>query len=157
MSDRRLDRANVLASPQPLFRVCDFLRRTYLEYIIPLLPKDAPLKVLEVANPFLFNYPDRTTGVFVQGYKTDPTYLAADSNWPTWTANQAERFSDSIGRNVMIAEIILQKDAKGQLMMGGTFDFEPTVVELARGLLGEDVAGHEERMQDARKAVGLAG
>jgi hypothetical protein len=62
MMDPQLDRDNVLASPKPLYNACDFARRTYLEYIVPLFPKDAPHKVVELANPFVFEYPDRGGG-----------------------------------------------------------------------------------------------
>ncbi|KAK5467264.1 hypothetical protein LTS15_000236 [Exophiala xenobiotica] len=53
MMDPKLDRDNVLASPKPLFNACDFARRTFLEYIVPLFPKDAPHKVVELSRCLL--------------------------------------------------------------------------------------------------------
>src|ERR1700744_39788 len=85
MSDRRLNKLNPLASPKPLFNVSDFVRRTYLEYLIPIFPADAPYKVLEIANPFMFDYPDDSTGVFADGFTTDMTYLENEAKWPEWT------------------------------------------------------------------------
>jgi hypothetical protein len=165
MSDPRLNRLNPLASPVQLFYVCDFLRRTYLEYIIPLFPGDAPRQVLELANPFLFDYPDRSTGPFATGFVTDPSYLQDESRWPRWTPKRAERWSDSIGRNVLITEIMLQRDAKASMLMGGgSFDFQPDTWQLARGLVGNEhdedgqlAAQYKERMRQVRRSVGLAG
>ncbi|KAJ9606970.1 hypothetical protein H2200_008981 [Cladophialophora chaetospira] len=159
MHDRRLNKANPLASPKPLFNVIDFIRRTYLEYVVPLFPGDAPYKVLEMANPYVFQYPDHSTGVFAEGFTTDMSYLENEANWPEWTPELAELYSDTIGRNVTIAMIMLQGDEKGPLLMQGTFDFETNAVELAKGLTPDrpQVVELKERKQDARMAVGLKG
>ena len=159
MSDRRLNKANPLASPKPLFNVCDFLRRTYLEYVIPLFPADAPTKVLEMANPYVFAYPDKTSGVFASGYGRDMAWLENEAKWPKWTAAQRKLWLDIVGRNFMIGKIILQEDAKGPMIMQGTFDFEPKVIELAKAVSGakDQVVELKERMQDARKSAGLKG
>ena len=159
MHDRRLNKANPLASPKPLFNVIDFIRRTYLEYVVPLFPRDAPYKVLEMANPYVFQYPNQTSGVFAPGFTTDMSYLETESNWPEWTPERQELYEDTIGRNVTIAMIMLQRDPKGPLLMQGTFHFETNAMELARGLTPEkdQVVELKERKQDARRAVGLKG
>ncbi len=160
MCDPKLDRNNPLASPKPLFNACDFARRTYLEYIVPLFPKEAPHKVLEMANPFVFDYPNRGAGTVFDrqgGFKTDMAWLENEANWPEWNADLEEKFSDAVGRNTVIALIVLQRDEKGPMMMQGKYDFQPATMELAKGLKREEVVEWKERMQDARKAVGLAG
>ena len=96
MSDSRLNKTNPPASPKPLFFVCDFARRTYLEYLIPLFPVDASLKVLELANPYLFQYPDQTSGVFAHGYATDMEWLENGATWPAWNAKRQEAWADSV-------------------------------------------------------------
>ncbi|KAK5273401.1 hypothetical protein LTR40_013775, partial [Exophiala xenobiotica] len=100
--DPQLDRDNVLASPKPIFNACDFARRTYLEYIVPLFPKDAPHKVVELANPFVFEYPDRGAGTvfFYRGANTDGSgtsssmaWLESDeADWPEWTADLDKKY-----------------------------------------------------------------
>jgi hypothetical protein len=138
MSDPRLDRLNPLASPKQLFMVCDFVRRSYLEYIVPLFPADSSQKVLEMANPFVFPYVDQKSGVFAEDYTTDIEYLESKMTWPAWNSKQAERLSDVVGRNAMIGNVILQKDAIGPMLMGGTFRFEPLVVDLAKCVMGDE-------------------
>ncbi|KAJ9499749.1 hypothetical protein LTR99_000380 [Exophiala xenobiotica] len=167
MMDPQLDRDNVLASPKPIFNACDFARRTYLEYIVPLFPKDAPHKVVELANPFVFEYPDRGAGTvfFDRGANTDGSgtsssmaWLESDeADWPEWTADLDKKYHLVVGRNVMLALIVLQGDEKGPMVLQGAYDFQPATVELAKGLKGERGVDYKERLRDARKAVGLAG
>ncbi len=84
-----------------------------------------------MANPYVFLYPNHTTSIFAPGFQTDLAYLEDESNWPEWTPQRQELYSDTIG--VMTATIILQSDLTGPFLMQGTFDFETNAVNWLRG------------------------
>jgi len=162
--DPRINLEDPVSSPRPLFSVIDFVRRTYLEYILPLFPETAIYNVLELANPYVFAYPEicHTHGVFSPGFENDLARFERDDNWPEWTAELAELRFDAVGRNCMIALIIEQGDEKGPLVMGGSFDFEEDVRELVRGLRTRpsernQVDWYREKLREVRRKAGIAG
>ena len=114
-----------------------------------------------MANPYLFDYPDHTSGIFAPGFTTDMAHLENEATWPKWTPKLMELYGDAVGRNVMIANIILQEDTSGPLIMQWTYDFESNVVELAKAVSHSEkrdqVVELKERMKDARKTAGLKG
>lgn len=135
------------SSPKPLFQTADFVRRTYLEYIIPLLPKEAPYKSREIANPFLF--------ALAQPFVDDPSVLENGNNWPDATAELVEKYHDAIGRNMLICMAILDQE-KGQAVLGGRFDFGEHVVEIAKAIVDPDVGEREMREKYAKQGIDLS-
>ena len=139
----------------------DFVRRTYIEYVLPLFPATSYLNVLEMANPYVFAYPDKnySTGPFSSGFTTDLARLENDPKWPKWDSRLEELWTDARGRNTIIGLVILQEDAKGPSIMGGPFDFEKDVLELARGVVAKEDPGvwYQDKLRDVRRKAGLAG
>jgi len=127
-----MDQSNPLLSPIPLFNTADFVRRTYLEYILPLLPKEAVYKSPEIANPYVFNY----TGRAIPTERNN--YLYDEKNWAMPNASIREKYEDAFTRTMMIAMAILDP-SKGQMVVGGAFDWDKPVPisEIAQMILGK--------------------
>ena len=110
-------------SPQPLWFVSDFVRRTYFEYIGPLCPR-----------------------------QDDPTASVLDPGpGDEWPAFDAEKWEDAQSRSVLIANIIL--DEEKQFMCGGPFDFGPHSRDIARFMLGTPEPEELEGLTDRRPEV----
>lgn len=119
-------------SAKPLLFVADFVRRTYLDYILKLLPTDAPYKAREIANSFLFEY----TAEKPIPTEPNPGYLDDEANWPDV---DNDVYTDAVGRNIMICMAILEAHepgSKGALMLSGQYDFDVHVKEVATMIVG---------------------
>ena len=111
-----LNTTDPLSSPKPLLNSIDFVRRTYIDYIMPLLPPHATQKCHELSNPFTPQ----------EHMAADPSVLDPE-NFPTL---DMEKFSDAVSRNMLICMAITEPD-KGALVIGGRFAFGEQVVEIA--------------------------
>lgn len=138
MAHPKLDRANPAASPKPLFFVADFVRRTYLEYALPLLPKEAPYKSVRIANRFVIGYGPKFPGKPecpeppADG-NPDDTWLHDMSNWPSKQVRESkeygDKFFDLVTRTQTAAMFI--KDAKMmEMTTGEKFDWTTGPVPL---------------------------
>lgn len=106
--------------PATLFNVTDFELSTYNNYLCPLLPPDAPKnsKALAITN--------------VDGVKENGD-LMKDDMYPRMNdGSSAEKWTDSVGRTVMITQIILTPMMHA--MFGGPFTFSEEVKRAARAL-----------------------
>ena len=107
-----------------LFNVTDFVKTTYLEYLIPLLPPGATRSSRALTNPWRFREPD---------FQENPDAMA-ENKYPKVKGNQEllGKWQDANSRAIMIGTIIA--DPKKQEMFGGSFDFGKAVYECAEEL-----------------------
>lgn len=137
-SEPALNKTTPLSSPKPLLNTIDFVRRTYTEYIVPLLPSQATQKCHELSNPFTPQEP----------LPEDPNILDPD-NFPKL---DMEKFSDAVGRNMLICMAITEPE-KGAMVIGGRFGFGEHVVEIAGMIAGGIEA--EEQVKEKYAAQGI--
>ncbi|KAK5053836.1 hypothetical protein LTR84_001798 [Exophiala bonariae] len=108
------------STPITLYWVIDFELNTWNNYVLAYLPPDAP---------------KHSRGLAIQPGSdfTESPALVEDSKYPRMTgAALKEKWTDSIGRGVMISNIILTPGQ--QMMFGGTFDFGSEVEAAARAI-----------------------
>jgi hypothetical protein len=113
-------------TPPTLYNVTDFVQRTYITYLLPLLPPNATKKCKALANPWAYEDLDWTK-------ETDGEAMAP-GKYPRIQGNAKleEQWRDANGRSVMIGMII--NDPKKQAMFGGSFDFGKDVYDAAEKL-----------------------
>ncbi|OCT44658.1 hypothetical protein CLCR_06399 [Cladophialophora carrionii] len=111
------DRSN---TPSTLYNVADFEISTYKKYLLPILPPDADKnsKALAIAK--------------ADEVKENASLLTDDMYPRMNVGGFREKWTDAVGRTVMITSIIL--DARKQILFGGVFDFGEAVKEAARAL-----------------------
>ena len=107
-----------------LFNVTDFVKTTYLEYLVPLLPPGATSSCRALTNPWRFREPD---------FQENLDALAEDK-YPKVKGNEKllEKWRDANSRAITIGMIIA--DPKKQEMFGGSFDFGKAVYECSEEL-----------------------
>lgn len=107
-----------------LFNVTDFVRRTYIEYLLPLLPPNATKNCKALANPWAYQDLD---------WKDNDESMV-QGRYPEIEGNEdlVEKWMDANSRSKMIGMII--SDPTKQAMFGGAFDFGKDVYECAERL-----------------------
>ena len=112
------------STPPTLFNVTDFVRRTYVEYILPCLPPNATKTCKALANPWAYQDLD---------WK-DNDETSVPGEYPTIRGNAEleEKWRDAYSRSTMIGMIIA--DPGKQAMFGGRFDFGKEVYDCAKTL-----------------------
>lgn len=115
---------NKSSTPITLYWVVDFALNTWHNYVLAYLPPDAPKHSRELAiQPG-------------DDFAENPA-LVEDSKYPRMTgAALKEKWTDSIGRGIMISNIILTPGK--QMMFGGTFDFGSDVEAAAKVIAGKN-------------------
>lgn len=109
--------------PATLWNVLDFEVSTFEKYLVPLLPPNATKNSRALADAWDYADPN---------FKENDAALA-DGLYPkVQSAAMKEKWSDAIGRSVMLTSIILDKPK--QILFGGPFDFGPEVEEAARAI-----------------------
>lgn len=107
-----------------LWNVIDFECSTFDKYLVPLLPPDATKNSHALASAW-----DYTDSNFQENEG-----LLADNLYPNMQAGGLkDKWQDAVGRQVMIAQIILDKNK--HIMFGGSLEFGSEVEEAARALL----------------------
>lgn len=111
-------------TPPTLFHVTDFVRRTYIDNLLPCLPPNATKTCKALANPWAYQDLD---------WK-DNDESTVPGEYPTIKGNAEleEKWTDSNSRSIMIAMIIA--DPGKQAMFGGSFDFGKEAYDCAETL-----------------------
>ncbi|KIW13160.1 hypothetical protein PV08_08347 [Exophiala spinifera] len=105
-------------TPLTLYWVIDFELNTWNNYVLPLLPHNAAKN-------------SRALAILPGSDFTERPHLLADDLYPRMSVGGLnEKWSDSVGRSVMITSIILTPGQ--QMMFGGLFPFGPEVEAAAR-------------------------
>lgn len=135
---------NPTSTPPTLFNVTGFVRRTYVEYILPCLPPNATKTCKALANPWAYQDLD---------WKDDDEN-SVPGEYPTIKGNAEleEKWRDAYSRSIMIAMIIA--DPGRQAMFGGSFDFGEDVYNWADTLYKP---GGSIRPENVVKLATLAG
>ncbi|KAL6251650.1 hypothetical protein RBB50_001860 [Rhinocladiella similis] len=111
-------------TPLTLYWVIDFELNTWNNYILPILPPNATKN-------------SRALAILPGSDFTEKPSLLADDLYPRMSVGGLnEKWSDSVGRSVMICSIILTPGQ--QMMFGGVFAFGSEVEAAARALNADD-------------------
>ena len=108
--------------PDTLYWVTDFEVNTFRNYLLPILPPDADRNAKALA---VFSRPNDVK---------ENASLMSDDMYPRMNIGGFyEKWTDSIGRGVLISSIILEPGQ--QVMFGGAMNFGPVVKAAAQALL----------------------
>ena len=131
-------------TPPTLFNVTDFVRRTYIEHLLPCLPANATKTCKALANPWAYQDLD---------WK-DNDEDSVPGEYPTVKGNAEleEKWRDACSRSTMIGMIIA--DPGKQAMFGGAFDFGKEVYDCAAALYQPSA---EVRPENVVKLATLSG
>jgi len=143
-----------------LWNTADFVRRTYVEYALPILPRFCAYRSPRFVNRGVLDYVNEN--MMIDGKRLEiaegpPTreqddWLEDPENWPDEDEQFMKRASDMISRSMMSAMMIADKE-KGGMMMGGQFDFGEEVEEVVTEILG----GKEKREHFEKTKAGFKG
>lgn len=119
-----------------LQNVTDFALKTYLDYIIPLLPPNATKINRQLANAMAYEDPN---------FEEKPEEMRPEC-YPKIKGNKklVEMWNEAVGRGAMIGLVIT--DRPKMVMFGGPFDFGQTITELA-----DDLSGKKEKKEKKEK------
>lgn len=135
-------------------RYCRFVRETYVQYALPLLPQFSAYRSPRFVNRGVIEYVNE--GKIVDGKPLEiaegpPTreqdeWLENPENWPDEDEQYLKRVTDLISRNLTSAMLIADKEKFGR-MMGGQFDFGEDVEKAVTEIFG----GKEQREDFEKK------
>lgn len=111
-----------------LFWVADFVQNSYVENVIPFLPRGATRKCKEIANPWAYADPNYTWEL-TWDPETEELKDASGKavGFPKLSKSECkEKMGDLVGRGFMAKKLIFENetDFKAKLLLGGqSFDF----------------------------------
>ncbi|KAL8243611.1 hypothetical protein R6Q59_009869 [Mikania micrantha] len=145
ISHPQFNKTDPEASPRPLFFAADFVKTTYLNYLLPLLPKDVQYKSPTIANRGIFPYAhvDPSLPPFPEklGEGQKDTWLEDMGNWPAEevrkSAKYRELYMDVFTRTMTIAMTVNDTSGRTVKLLGGDFDWDavPEIRRITREIM----------------------
>lgn len=136
-------RPDLARTPKALGWVTDFAEKTYVEYVLPLLPQGATRRCRALANPWAYAdaaYPWSLTWDADAAALKDASTGDALAFPQLEPARARELATDALTRGLMVQKLVLENesDPKARMLLGGSpFDFGDDVKAAARNLVGD--------------------